>query len=298
MANEIQKRSNSIADLLKQKNVIQRFNNILGSEKRANAFTAAVLSAVKNNVRLAQCEPQSIMFAAATAASLDLVINENLGYAYLVPYGKNCQFQLGWKGFVQLAQRSGLYKSINATEIYEGQLVKNDPLNGFEFDFDAKESETVIGYAAKFELLNGFSKTLFMTTDQVRQHGKRYSKSFASGPWKNNFDAMALKTVIKLLLAKYGPMSIEMQRAEITDQSVVKSWDGEDVEYIDNPNEVTVEAVEDHQDREQSERVENRIANSESIDELEEMRKYFNNKNESDFVELVEKRMTELIKGK
>jgi len=294
----IQKSQPNITSLLGQQNVIKRFQDILGSEKRAAAFTSAIISAVKNNQRLQKCEPSSVMFAAAAAASLDLVVNENLGYAYLVPYGNQCQFQLGWKGFVQLAQRSGLYKTINAAPVYDGQLVKNDPLDGFQFDFSVEGSGKPIGYAAKFELLNGFSKTLYMTTKQIQAHAKTYSKTYSSGPWKNNFEAMATKTVIKLLLSKYGPMSIEMQRAEITDQSIVKDWDGENVEYIDNPNEIKVPSSEAHQEAEQTDRIKSKIAETEDIEELQQMRDYYYGENRSDLAELVEEKMVELTKPK
>jgi recombination protein RecT len=143
---------------------------------------------------------------------------------------------MGYRGFIQLAQRSGQFKTISASPIFEGQLIEENPLTGFEFDFKVKRSGSPIGYAAYFELLNGFQKTLYMTTEELNQHGKRFSQTFkkGSGLWKDDFDSMALKTVLKLLLSKFAPLSVEMQRAVITDQGVINDPDTLDVAYQDN----------------------------------------------------------------
>ena len=220
-----------------------KFQELLG--KRAPQFMTSVLQIVNSNVMLKNATPESVFNAAATAATLDLPINNNLGFAYIIPYKtKNesgqfidvAQFQLGYKGFVQLSQRSGQFQTISSCPVFEGQLIEENPLTGFRFDWKAKKSENVIGYAAYFRLLNGFEKTLFMTSDQLKQHGIKFSKTFAKGYglWKDDFDSMALKTVLKLLLSKYAPLSVEMQRAVISDQSVVKDVETMDVEYIDN----------------------------------------------------------------
>jgi len=176
-------------------------------------------------------------------------LNNNFGFAYIVPYAKDdydekgnkirkqyAQFQMGYKGFIQLAQRSGLFKTISVTEVYEGQLIEENPLTGFAFDFTKKTSDKVIGYASYFELLNGFQKTLYMTREMAEQHGKRYSQTYQKGfgLWKSDFDMMAMKTVMKLLLSKYAPLSIEMQRAVVADQSVINEIETQDVEYVDN----------------------------------------------------------------
>ena len=126
-----------------------------------------------------------------------------------------------FRSFIQLAQRSGLFKTISASPIYDGQLIENDPLKGFVFDFTKKKSETVIGYAAFFSLLNGFEKTLYMSVEELKKHGLKYSQSYkndktrAYSLWETNFDAMAQKTVLKLLLSKFAPLSVEMQKAVI-----------------------------------------------------------------------------------
>lgn len=225
--------------LFSDEKVKAKFQELLGT--KATGFMTSVLQAVSTNDLLKKADPHSVYHAAAVAATLDLPINNNLGFAYIVPYNDRkqnkcvAQFQMGYKGFIQLAQRSGQFKTISATPIYKGQLISEDPLKGFEFDFTKKESEEIIGYAAYFSLLNGFEKTLYMTKAELEKHGLQFSQTFRKGfgLWKDNFDSMAQKTVIKLLLSKYAPLSIEMQRAVVTDQAVINNDSGEDVTYVD-----------------------------------------------------------------
>ena len=232
-----------IKQFFEQDNVKKRFTEMLG--KRAPQFLTSVLQITANNEMLSKADPISIYNSAAVAATLDLPLNNNLGFAYIVPYNQKqpdgnykvvAQFQLGYKGFIQLAQRSGQFKTIAATPIYEGQLIESNPLTGFKFDFTQKKSDVVIGYAAFFQLLNGFEKTLFMTHEDLKKHGTKFSQIFKKGYglWKDDFDAMAIKTVIKLLLSKYAPLSIEMQRAVITDQALINNADATDVTYVDH----------------------------------------------------------------
>jgi recombination protein RecT len=236
----------------------KRFEEILG--KKAQGFMSSVINVAKTS-SLADCEPNSVVSAAVVAATLDLPIDPNLGFAYIVPYNDNKkkikvgQFQLGYKGFIQLAQRSGQYKTINAIEIHEGEIKRIDRLTGeieFNEDFDMStiEEKKVVGYVAYFRLLNGFEKALYMTREQLEAHGKKYSQSYKSNKewivksslWTTDFDSMATKTVIKLLISKYGPLSIEMQRAVMTDQAFIKEdvlkenaeIDSNSVEYVDN----------------------------------------------------------------
>lgn len=236
-----------------------KFAELMG--KRAPQFIASVLQISSSNALLAKADPMSIFNAAATAATLDLPLNNNLGFAYIVPYnekvkGENgkpdtwrsvAQFQLGYKGFIQLAQRSGQFLTISAALVYEGQLIEENPLTGFVFDWTKKKSEKVIGYAAYFKLLNGFEKTLYMTTDELTKHGQKFSQTFKKnyGLWKDDFNAMALKTVLKLLLSKYAPLSVEMQKAVIADQSEVVDYESGGVQYIDNPEPTQEEVFED-----------------------------------------------------
>lgn len=221
-----------------------KFKELLGS--KAQGFITSVLQVVASNKMLANADPQSVYGAAAAAAVLDLPINNNLGFAYIIPYKERqedgsyrevAQFQLGYKGFVQLAQRSGQFQTISASAIYEGQLTEQNPLLGYVFDFTKKTSDTVIGYAAYFRLLNGFEKVHYMDISELEKHAKRFSKTFSkdSSLWKKDFDAMAKKTVIKLLLSRFAPLSIEMQTAVITDQAKINNLETQDVTYLDNP---------------------------------------------------------------
>lgn len=219
----------------------QKFTELLGEQ--ANGFILSVINVVSGNKDLAKAEPQSVVFAAATAAILKLPINPNLGFAYILPYlnrktgAYEAQFQMGYKGYIQLAQRSGQFKTLSATPIYEGQIIAANPLTGYEFDFTTRESNNVVGYAAYFALLNGFEKILYMSKEEVDRHAKRYSKNFqkyGSGLWKDDFDSMALKTVIKQLLQKFAPLSIDMQKAVERDQAVLRDFDGIELEYPDN----------------------------------------------------------------
>jgi recombination protein RecT len=165
---------------------------------------------------LQKAEPMSVISSAMIAATLDLPVDKNLGYAWIVPYGGRAQFQLGYKGYIQLALRSGQYRFINVTPIHEGELKKWNPLTEeIEIDFEERKSDVIVGYAAYFELLNGFRKTIYWTREQVEKHRKKFSKSDFG--WKNDWDAMAMKTVLKSLLSKWGILSIEMQKAVIED---------------------------------------------------------------------------------
>lgn len=216
--------------------VKSRLQEMLG--KRATQFTTSLLQVVNSNKLLQNASKESIYTAAMTAAVLDLPIQNNLGYAWIVPYNKEAQFQIGWKGLVQLAQRSGQYKSIGVLEVYENQFESFNALTEeLKGNFDLAPDGKVVGYAAYFKLVNGFEKTTYWSLGQVTAHGLKYSKSFKFGPWKDNFDAMAKKTVLKSLLSKWGPMSVDMQMqiAMKADQAVVTDVTNEtvDVEYVD-----------------------------------------------------------------
>lgn len=218
----------------------KRFSEVLG--KKAPTFLGSIVSLVSSNTNFNGVDPNTVMSSALVAATMDLPINPNLGFAHIIPYGGKAQFQMGYKGFVQLALRTGQYQTINATEIYEGELVRRNRLTGeVVIDEDKRTGETVIGYASFFKLLNGFEKTLYMTLDEVKAHGKKYSKSFnnSNAPWKTDFDGMAKKTVIKLLLSKFGILSVEMQRALEVDQAVLKN-DGKEIEYVDTDGPIRV----------------------------------------------------------
>ena len=232
----------TVKSLFSQDNVKLKFEEMLG--KKAQGFIASVLQVVAGNGLLVNADAASVYNAAMMAATLDLPINNNLGFAYIIPYKtkqsdgsfkNSAQFQLGYKGFIQLAQRSGVFKTISAAPIYEGQLVESNPLTGFEFDFSKQDSQTIIGFAAYFKLLNGFEKTLYMSVKEMEGHGAKYSKTFSNsyGLWKTDFVGMGSKTVIKLLLSKFAPLSIEMQTAVRVDQAVINDAEGKDLVYAD-----------------------------------------------------------------
>lgn len=245
MSKELQKVENKVSTQQSLKAVLNspaikaKFEEMLG--KRSASFLSSVISAVSANPYLAKCEPMSVVTAAAIAASVDLPINASLGFAHIVPFKDKAQFQMGWKGFVQLALRSGQYKKINLTPVYKGQIKKHNPFTGdielsdepvTDFSFENQE-----GYLLYFSLMNGYEKFFYMTKDDCKKHGLKYSQSFKKGYglWVDNFEAMALKTVAKLGLSKYGILSVEMQTAIESDQAVIH--ENNITEYPDNPEE-------------------------------------------------------------
>ena len=238
MSTEISK--TPVKDFFSKDLVKNKLNELLG--KNAATFATSVLQVVNSNQMLVNADPASVFSAACMAATLDLPINNSLGFAYIVPFRNNkankteAQFQLGYKGFVQLAQRTGQFKKISSAVVYEGQLVSEDPLLGYVFDWSNKSSDKAIGYVAYFQLLNGFEAYLYMTKNEATAHAMRYSQTFKKGygVWNDNFDAMALKTVLKLLLSKQAPLSIQMQTAIAADQAIIKDVDKQEFEYIDN----------------------------------------------------------------
>lgn len=202
--------------MFKQDSVQARFQRMLG--KKSAGFISSVITVVSQNKLLQNVDMRTVLSAASIAASLDLPILPSLGRAWIVPYKGNAQFQIGYLGYVELAQRSGLYKSINVNTVYEGEVVKWNKFTE-EVTYGEQESDTAIGYCASFELLNGFRKVVYWTKDAVIKHAKRFSKSYnsSSSPWQSDFDAMAMKTVLAYTLRHWGPMSIEMQKAMAED---------------------------------------------------------------------------------
>lgn len=194
-----------------------RFQEVLG--QKAQGFLTSVLNTVYLNDNLSQADPNSIMTSALTAAALDLPVDPNLGFSWIIPYNvkgqKVARFQLGYRGYIQLALRTGQYETINVVEIYEGEEIKEDRLTGKVILNGKRVSDQVKGYVAYFRLLNGFEKYLLKYKSEIEAHAKKYSKSWGnqSSPWTSDFDKMAKKTVLKELISKYGIMSIQMQTA-------------------------------------------------------------------------------------
>ena len=227
-------------DFFSKPMVQEKLKELVG--KNAPAFATSVLQIVNSNSMLVNADPQTIFSAACMAATLNLPINNNLGFAYIVPFKNNkenkieAQFQLGYKGYIQLAQRSGQFSRIAATPVYDGQLISENPLLGYEFDWSVKPTGEPIGYVAFFKLINGFTAELYMSKEEVMKHANKYSQTAKKGygVWKDQFEAMALKTVLKLLLSKQAPLSIDMQKAQMADQAIIRDVDKDEFEYIDH----------------------------------------------------------------
>ena len=233
--------SNSLKTIVDNEKTQKKFKDLLG--KKSQGFLVSLLNTVGGNTQLQQADAMSVLKAGAVAATLDLPIDPNLGFSYIVPYnsrGKNeAQFQMGYKGFIQLAIRSAQYRKINVAELYEGQFISYDPITDtLEYDINNKISDTVTHYIAYFKTVNGFDKYNVMSKDEIINHAKKFSKTYSSkySPWVTNFESMAKKTVLKLLLSKFGILSMEMQIAQKADQAVIEEIDGEniEVEYVDN----------------------------------------------------------------
>lgn len=218
----------------------KRFEDVLG--KRAPQFMSSLVSIVNSNQDLQHVEAASVINSALVAAALDLPINPSLGYMYIVPYKGQAQPQMGYKGYIQLAQRSGQYRMITVAELYEDEFISWDPLMEelkYEThrDKDRGLNEQPVGYFGRFELLNGFQKTVYWTWQQVDNHRKRFSQAGGKnsdkpkGVWAKNYNAMARKTVIKDLLTKWGPMTVDMQTAYSADEEGIN----------DEPRDVTPE---------------------------------------------------------
>ena len=241
-------------------------NNTLGDPKRSAKFIAAISSAVATNPGLQECDAGSILSGALLGEALNLSPSPQLGQYYLVPFdqkkynektkkyeviSKKAQFQLGYKGYIQLAIRSGQYKDIDVIEVREGEYLGRNKITGkhqFEFIEDEveRENKRIIGYMAYFEYLNGFYKNLYWSKEKMQKHALEYSQAYASDVkkgtnysfWSKDFDGMAFKTMLRQLISKWGIMSIDMQEALTKDMSVIKE-DGT-CDYVDNQPIVSV----------------------------------------------------------
>ncbi len=243
----------SLTAYLNKDTIKNQINQVVGG-KNGTRFIASVVSAVQNNQELQKCTNASILSAALLGESLQLSPSPQLGQYYMVPFNNNktkekeAQFQLGYKGYIQLALRSGQYKKLNVLAIKEGELLSYDPLNEeievslIEDEVERENSET-IGYYAMFEYLNGFRKTLYWSKAKMEAHALRYSKGYAKKSgytfWEKDFDAMAYKTMLRQLISKWGIMSIEMMNALDSDMAVIREDGTRD--YVDN-NEMIIDA--------------------------------------------------------
>ncbi|WP_297429596.1 recombinase RecT [Clostridium sp.] len=232
-------------NILANEGMKKKFTEILG--KKAPGFMASILSLYNSDTNFSKVDGYSVVNSALIAATLDLPINKEFGFAWIIPYGKQAQFQVGYKGYVQLALRTGQYKNLNVIEIYDGQLKAFNPLTE-EIELELSNSfeigeRKLLGYAFYMKLLNGFEKTIYWPVEKVRAHAQKFSKTYNNGPWKTDFDAMAKKTVLKNGLTKWGILSVEMQKAIEVDQATIDKpinnlddLSNENLNYPDNPN--------------------------------------------------------------
>lgn len=253
MANEIQKTSNAnkmtFSAFMTSNAISNKVNQIIGDERTGKRFIASIISAVSNNPQLKECDNSSILSGALLGESLGLSPSPQLGNYYLVPFkdknkGMVATFQLGYKGYIQLAIRSGQYKKLNVLAIKEGELIKYDPLEE-ELEVKLIENETerekakTIGYYAMFEYVNGFKKTMYWSKEKMEAHALKYSMGYRAKKgytfWEKDFDGMAYKTMLRQLISKWGIMSIEMQNAYEGDMAYIK--DDGTKEYVDNKEE-------------------------------------------------------------
>lgn len=263
MANAVATRQKTgITTYLSNEAVKKNIMSVIG-EKGTQKFISSVVSAVQANPALAECSNSSILSAALLGESLNLTPSPQMGQFYLVPYqdkerGSQAQFQIGYKGYIQLAVRSGQYRKIVASEVKDGEIVSYNPITE-EFtlkpilDMKTRESLPTVGYYAMFELTNGFRKELYWSREQMESHARRYSRGYARDLqkhtaytfWSKDFSGMAKKTLLRQLISKWGIMSIEMEKGFAGDMGVINE-DGT-VDYIDNKM-TPEDVIESHQD--------------------------------------------------
>ena len=257
-----------------------KFKEMMGD--RANTFLSSAMTVISQNKLLHNATKESIYNTLLISASLNLPINPSLGFAYIVPYNESykdengrwlkrqvAQLQIGYKGIKQLAIRSGQYKTMGAKPVFEGQLIDDSSFLGYHFNWQSKKSDVIIGYVSHFELLTGYTSTFYMTIEQITAHAKKYSQTFkkGEGKWAEDFEKMALKTVSKLHLNNgEAPLSVEMQKAIIADQAVIKDAETLEVSYIDN----TQPSVQEIQAEQETQRIIDFISQANNVADLED----------------------------
>jgi len=240
-----QGKSSTFSGFMTSPTVINKVNDMVGG-KDGQRFITSIISAVSANNALSQCDFSSILSSAMLGESLKLSPSPQLGQYYMVPYSNKAQFQLGYKGYIQLAIRSGQYKKLNVVAIKEGELIRYDPLNEeievalMDNELEREQAKT-IGYYAMFEYVSGFRKTMYWSREKMEIHAKTYSKAYNSPSsfWRKDFDAMAYKTMLRQLISKWGIMSIDMQNAYQSDMAVINEDGSKD--YIDSTSDLSVD---------------------------------------------------------
>ena len=268
----------TIKQYIDQPEVQKRVEQLL--KDRASQFIVTITSMVNADQKYQECDPVSLFTAALNIVGMDLPVNNNLGIAWIIPYKDKkanktyAQAQFGYKAFIQLALRSQEFKLLNASDVREGEIKGINRLTGeidfeWEQDQDKRLMKKIVGYVAFLRLRNGFEKMLYMTNAELKEHAKKYSanyRNYGTGMWKDEPDAMSKKTVIKLLLSKYAPISTEMAKIQELDQAVIVD---ENVKYLDNPKETAADISEEKERK----RVLTFIAEAQSLDELMQCKK-------------------------
>jgi len=239
--------SSLIKQTLGRDDIQRRFHEVL--RDKAPQFMSSIVNVVNSNQQLQKVDAMSVISSAMVAATMDLPIDQNLGYMWIVPYRGQATPQMGYKGYIQLALRTGQYESINAAEVYEGELESwNRLTEEIKLNPNGRASDNVIGYFGYFKLINGFEKKVYWSVDEINAHRRKFSKMSGgtkpSGVWADNFDAMAKKTVLRNMLSKWGILSIQMQNA-VTKDEVPQTLD-ENSNPMNDPKAVT--ATEDDTD--------------------------------------------------
>lgn len=251
-------------------------NQTLGDKDRATRFIASISSAVATNQSLQECDAGTILSGALLGESLNLSPSPQLGQYYLVPFNDSkkgyevAQFQLGYKGYIQLAIRSGQYKKLNVLAIKKGELVRYDPLNeeievNLIDDEEERENAETVGYYAMFEYTNGFRKSMYWSKAKMEKHALKYSSGYKAKKgytfWEKDFDGMAYKTMLRQLISKWGIMSIDMQQAVEKDMTTINT-DGT-YEYVDNEETTIIDQEEKQEVKIQSEENEKEVSMNE-----------------------------------
>lgn len=252
---KIQEEKRSLANFLKTPNINKMIEDIVGNKK--TEFVSNLLALSDNDKNIAECDPKELMMCALNATALNLPLNKNLGYAYVIAYNKKPSFQIGYKGLIQLAIRTGQYKTLNACEVREGEIKRNK-FTGEITQVGEKPKNKIIGYMAFLELQNGFTSSLYMSEEQIEAHALKYSKSYSydkaknanSSKWsdKDVRPKMAIKTVLKGLLGTYGILSTEMQTAfnnDTDNEGATNSFRGNvsevsEAEIVNEPNKINI----------------------------------------------------------
>ncbi len=263
-------------EVIQKRSVVQRFSDLLG-ESKAEGFVTNLLEVVRSNARLSKANPQTVLHAAATAASLDLPLTPGLGFAWIVPYNNRrageiqAQFQMGYKGYIQLAHRTGQYRAINAAPVYGNQFIsfQTFPTRQLRGNFDLPPEGSPVGYAAYFVLVNGFAHTEYWTAEQMDQHGLKYSQSYrdSKSVWASDYDKMACKTVLKTALHKFGPLDQRIALAYQADSSI-QTEEGQ-YEYPDNETQsINFQEIDENKEKARFLKALDQASTLERLDEL------------------------------